>query len=377
MSKKTVKQIKLLIWTTVMVTMFNCGLLSGQTTPTPPPPAPTLEPEASQVASPSDQVEIDYTYTSELITVIYPLYGEILEDYLDVEITNHGAEAVQVIVSSEIQGFTDKSTDTVNVAAGESVSVQQNPLLIPEKIDQLNTEKPANFHLQVAYLENGEGRILLDQTHETIVYGRRDFPWAIEGFNDEEVFELTAAMVMPNDPSVEELIRVAADYTDSGIMTSGYKSVGDADGKLWDRLEAIWEAEDNDYDLTYIDTEISFAAGSVQRIRLPAETLEQKSGNCIELAVLFASAAEALDLEAALLRMPGHAFVAVRTDLENADYYFIETTLIGRADFETAVTVGRDTFNEILPMISEHETYYDWITIADAREKGIMPLPWH
>ena len=75
--------------------------------------------------------------------------------------------------------------------------------------------------------------------------------------------------------------------------------------------------------------------------------------------------------------MPGHVFMSVRTDPVNANDYFIETTLIGQSDFENAAQRGKVLFDEILPQIADHETYYDWIAIKDAREKGIMPLPWH
>jgi hypothetical protein len=39
---------------------------------------------------------------------------------------------------------------------------------------------------------------------------------------------------------------------------------------------------------------VDFTSGPVQRIRLQAEVLEQRSGNCIELAIFYAFAAEAL-----------------------------------------------------------------------------------
>jgi hypothetical protein len=198
----------------------------------------------------------------------------------------------------------------------------------------------------------------------------------IRGFSDPEVFELIAAMSTPNDPAVEALIRQAAEYTSSGIIWSGYGgNVNDKGGGVWDRLQAIWQAEEKDYDLTYISTWVSFAPGSVQRIRLPAEVLEQRSGNCIELALLYAAAAEAMDLEAAIVGVPGHAFVGVRMDQENSDYYFIETTLIGRASFEEAVNRGSEEFKEALPHLDAKEPGYGWVTIRDARQKGILPLP--
>ena len=275
---------------------------------------------------------MDYVYTSELIIVLYPLYGDILDDFTIVTITNNNEESARIVIESEIVGYTSMAIDTVDVEPYETVEIRQNPLLIPEVIDDLNAQKPADFHLRVSYLEQGEKLQILDQTHETLVYARRDFPWAIEGFTSEEVYDLLASMVMPNDPAVEELLRAATDYTNSGIIWSGYSgATNDEDGKVWDRLEAIWEAEAEVYDLIYVDTPVDFTPGSVQRIRLPAEVIEQRSGNCIELALLYASAAEALRLEAAIILVPGHAFVAIRTDQESAIYYPIETTMIGHS----------------------------------------------
>jgi hypothetical protein len=353
--------------------------LTALPNPTEPPeieiPAPG---QPSLDKSHQDSLEVDYLYTSNLITVIYPLYGSILDDFAVITVTNTGAAPAQVVARSEITGYTNQAVDTFTIEAGQSVEVRQNPLLIPEMLDQLNVEKSAQFHIQVTDLVDGEEKLLLDGTGETMIYARRDFPWSIPGFSDEEVFELIAAMVMPNDPAVEELIRNAADYGSSGMMWSGYgEHVDDDDGGVWERLEAIWDAEDDYYDLTYISTWVSFAPGSVQRIRLPAEVLEQRSGNCIELAILFASAAEALDLEAAIIGVPGHAYVAVRTDQVNANYYFVETTMIGQATFEKAVDRGAQEFEEALPYLDDHSEGYGWVNIWDAREKGILPLPWH
>jgi hypothetical protein len=268
--------------------------------------------------------------------------------------------------------------DTITLAPGETIEVRQNPRLVSDAIDDLNVEKPGQFHIRVAELVDGVEKILVEETGETIIYARRDFPWSIPGFSDEEVFELLAAMVTPNDPAVEELIREAADYTESGMMWSGYGGYEhDESGGVWERLEAIWAAEEEVFDLTYISTWVSYAPGSVQRIRLPSETLDQRSGNCIELTLLYASAAEALDLEAAIIGVPGHAYVAVRTDLVNDSYYFIETTLIGQVSFSEAVSAAEAEFDEASPYLDAGEAGYGWVTIPDAREKGILPLPWN
>jgi hypothetical protein len=183
--------------------------------------------------------------------------------------------------------------------------------------------------------------------------------------------------VTPNDPAVEGLIRSAANFDPTGIIVSGYgDQAHDGDGSVWRRLEAIWKAEADTYHLTYISTMTTFAPNSVQRMRLPAEVLDQASGNCVELAALYASVAEAIGLEAAIVRIPGHAFTAIRTDRENAKYYFIETTLIGRADFSEAVNRAGEKWDEVQPHFDAQEEGYAWVTIPDARKKGILPIPW-
>lgn len=325
-----------------------------------------------------DKIEADYVYTSEMITVIYPLFGSQLDDFVTVTLTNNNEVPVKVVVESEVAGYTTKSIDTVELEAGETLEVRQNPRLIPEAIDDLNTQQLGQFHIRVAALDEGVEKQILNETGETTVYARRDFPWSIKGFTDAEVYELLAAMVTPNDPAVEDLLRKAADYTDSGIIWPGYGDhVDDDDGGVWDRLEAIWDAEAEVYDLTYISSSVSFAPGDVQRIRLPAEVLEQQSGNCIELALLYASAAEAMRLEAAIVLVPGHAFVGIRTDEENANYYFIETTMIGDASFSDAVDAGGEAFDEALPHLDAEEESYGWVKVWEARENGILPLQWH
>ncbi len=81
-------------------------------------------------------------------------------------------------------------------------------------------------------------------------------------------------------------------------------------------------------------------------------------------------------MEGAIVLIPGHAFFAVRTDLENANYYFIETTLIGQSDFSTAIDLGLEEWEETLPHLDAEDDGYYWLKIEDAREKGILSMPW-
>ena len=325
----------------------------------------------------ADTISVSYEYTAEMVTVVYHLYGSVLDDFLVMNITNEGDEEASVQVQSQIQDYTTQAVDTVSVGPGESVEVRQNPRLNPEAIDKLNAQQPGSFRVRVLFLDEGQERVVTDDTSEIVVYSRRDFPLSIAGFDKHEVYELFSVMVTPHDPAVEELLRAAADYHPDGLMAGAYGGVeNDENGSVWKRLEAIWEAEANVYDLTYINTWVSFAPGNVQRIRLPSEVMEQRSGNCIELTMLYASAAEALDLEPAIILIPGHAFLAVRMDAVNANYYVVETTMIGQASFKEAVDYGKAELDEAMPHIANQESSYAFITIADNRAEGINPIPW-
>ena len=386
----------------VLFTMLSCSLLTplgqlGSKTATPAPtltpphplvvapqatrpPAPTATPAATatSVSASVDNIDVNYNYVDPLITVLFPLFGtKILDNYMDFTITNRNAQPVRVMTETEIVGYSDKASDTVDIPANGSVDVTENPPLTQASIDNLDIERPASLHVRVVYLQNGDEKLILDETKNVTLTARRDFPWSITGFTQQEDFQLIAAMVTPTDPNVEALIRDAANHTSNGTMVGGYEGdTLDSKGLVWERLSALWDAE-NDDKLTYINTTVTFAPGTYQRIRLPYETLAQQSGNCIETAVLYASAAEALDLQSAIILIPGHAYMAVRMDDTNSQYYVIETTLIGRDTFADAVKVGAQEFQDALPHIDAGEANYAWVDIGDARTAGINPLPWH
>jgi len=380
--------LKLVLVMVVSIIPIACGLLSSvnhqtaqndptqNTAVTEQVELPPVEPTTIVIEGSSDDIAIEYIYTDGLVTALYHLYGNVLDHFVDVYLTNNGTEMITVLVETEIQGYSTTSSDTVNINPNEKVEIHQSPRLIPEAVDKLNSEQPGNFHIVITQLEKDRDRILLEETKEILLYSRRDHVW-IEGLDFHGQFEMYGAWVTPTDPAVEELLRTAADYTSSGIMTNGYGGIeNDEDGSVWDRLEAIWTAEDKNYNLTYVSTMVGFGPNTIQRMRMPYEVLKQGSGNCLELTMLFASAAEAIKLEPAIIRIPGHGFVAIRIDQVNANYYFIETTMIGRAEFKDAVDVGNEEWEETLPHLDAQEDMYSWVTLADVRKKGILPMPW-
>ena len=115
----------------------------------------------------------------------------------------------------------------------------------------------------------------------------------------------------------------------------------------------------------------------MQRLKLPGEVLDGRSGMCVETSTLFASAMEAILLRPILITVPGHVYVTVPISEDSDTYYFLETTLVGRATFEEAIQVASQDWTESTRAVMEADQLddYFWLDVAEARVEGILPTP--
>lgn len=66
----------------------------------------------------------------------------------------------------------------------------------------------------------------------------------------------------------------------------------------------------------------------LQRVLLPEDVLETKSGLCVETSLLLASAIQSANMHAMLVFPPGHAQVAVETWQDSGSYFLLESTAL-------------------------------------------------
>lgn len=338
-----------------------------------PAPAETLSPTLDDLA---DQIEISVLYFDHLITGLYHMYGISLDNLVDVTITNHSSQTAHLRIENEVVEFTTPAVTTLTLGPGESETIYHNPVLRRDAIDSLMNSRSASLVTRIVLI-SGEREIeLFNQSEEVLMYARRDFPAGV--YPERPFFSLViymSAWVTPNDPGIEALLRNAADWHADGAIAAGYPNLyNDDDLDVFHRLEAIWNAIAYDYQVKYLSTTVSFAPGAVQRIRLPGEVLEQHAGNCIELTMLMASAAEAIDLHPIIIIIPGHAFLGVRTAPESGGVYYIETTMIADATLREAIRVGKQEFEACEDRTAAEG--YMRVDIPEARSIGILPMPW-
>lgn len=118
--------------------------------------------------------------------------------------------------------------------------------------------------------------------------------------------EMVAAFVQPNDAAIDRLLKKAAQVlrnSDRSPALNGY----DAGPKhAWEILSAIWTALAAEK-LDYVFPPASFEQTG-QKVRSPGQIFDAGIGTCLDLALMFAAAAEQAGLNPLIVFTGGHAF---------------------------------------------------------------------
>lgn len=141
---------------------------------------------------------------------------------------------------------------------------------------------------------------------------------------------------------------------------------------VYDALASIYEElRARGFSYTNISTAY-YDSERVQYIRRPRELIASRTGNCIEGSVVFASVLENMGMQPVIYRIPGHAFVGVRSAPGSEVVWPVETTLLGAAPFGTAFSYGimEVLDNASLPLETGHT-----IDVTAARRLGLRPIP--
>jgi hypothetical protein len=287
-----------------------------------------------------------------------------------------GKKYVRLRLISYIDGYSSRAIETVELTAKNSeATVNQLPVFFADRLRGVTELTRATLHIQVDDLDQKTERqstfpiwLLARTSAYNGVYDPAKGKWI-------DLSYYCAAWVTPNDAEVMRLLRRAAELHPEKHI-SGYQ-VDKAE--VHKQVEAIYNALKAE-EITYIHSITSFGAGkmeNMQRVRLPRESLLNKSANCIDGTVLMASILEAASLNPALVFVPGHAFLAWETQEGNNDWDFVETTMIGTDDFNAAVKSGRlqaaRQKKKAKQTLNPEE--FSLFSLAELRsQRGIMPM---
>jgi hypothetical protein len=228
-----------------------------------------------------------------------------------------------------------------------------------------------------------------------------DCPFAViwDEENSRDVSFMFAAYVNEQHPFVDKILREALNR---GVVDSftGYQS-GDP-ATVYRQVYAVWDAL-SQRDVRYSNITASAAASQIvysQHVRLIDESINNAQANCVDGSVLLASVLRKIDIQPALVFVPGHCYLAFALDAEGKQWAGLETTLLGSplgdspdlvdlnevvgeqfnkerswGTFRSAVAGGgKDLADKKEKFADPNDPNHRIISIATARQMGILPI---
>jgi len=330
----------------------------------------------NQPAAVKSDIKVDVVPMQSVTPAIYLQMPNLKITFVDFEITNNGDNSIRLSVESDIQGYSEKAIDTVDIGPHATVVVGQTPMLKPDAIPQEIAN--ATLHYKIA---DSNGAVILEQTLPVKIYARDTMLWAIkEGdeWTDTSIF--IGAFVTPHAPEIDDLVRKAAEYHPENSM-QGYQCSACSD-QQWSeytqaQVKAVYEALQNDYRLKYINSTIAYSNESEapQRVRIPAESLRNGSSNCIDGTVLYAAALESMDMHPYIVITPSHAFLCYETNPDDPNSVTcLETTMTGSASYEAATETGEQELAQERSNGNIESGKSKILSIQLLRANGILPM---
>jgi hypothetical protein len=348
------------------------------------PPPPTSRPRLLGPDTTELRVETKL-HMQPLPTGIYHLLDPETDPLFTVTVTNLARQPRRIRVTSFLEGLSAQAVKTLELKRkDEQATFPMHPTLLPERARLVTEIQWATLHVVVDILGNTREDTtpektpfpVLCESHNTfpvLCLARTSSFNAVRRPDTGEMVDLTkyyGAWVTPYIESVQERIRHAAGSLTADLGIQGYQR----DRNTVTRQVQVLYGSLKEAGLTYVNSVTDFGAAPghvTQRTRLPRESLAQKSANCIDGTVLMASLLEGASLNPALVLVPGHAFVGWETWQDSGEWSYLETTMIGSAEFGAACASAKKQYEK-------HDTFYpDSLrrhAVADLRRAGIFPM---
>lgn len=219
------------------------------------------------------------------------------------------------------------------------------------------------------------------QWHDQVIYRDTHSVWLAPldewSLIDEDICWLPS-FVQPRDPAVAEIIHSAQNFlqclADSGSAGfDGYQSYAPSERRdKWlgvDRqVQAIWSALVFARRLHYINPPPSYI-NAMQRLRTPHQTIQQQRGTCIDLALLFASCLEWIEVYPVIFLLQDHAFPGYWKSSEAYQRFFDVRADLG--DSADEIDLGKAT-KPGMPWVADRSSYQEIKKFVDNGE--LIPL---
>lgn len=283
---------------------------------------------------------------------------------VNVTISNPTDASIRNRIAVRVPGWSDQEIQIVELGAGEVRTFRFSPTF-HERLYRNLEIAAATAEVEIS---TTAGAPVFETTAQLRLRSADDMYWG----SQFKYAPFIASWVTPHDLQVEKVLSQAKEFAPLRRLP-GYepwKGATEQEKSTSIQAKAIYNAIKRS-GLSYVKSSTTFGKNLnvTQRVRMPKESLNQSSANCIDASVMFASLFENLGMDPVVVLVPGHAYVGVRVARGSQRYLFIDVALTGRTTFENAVRsaeAGLAKFgaNDITR-----------IPIDQARDQGIYPMP--
>jgi hypothetical protein len=302
-------------------------------------------------------------------TAIVHIFDAKTQPLVSYRITSQEIKRLRLI--SYVEGYSARAVDTVETEKFTPVDVTQLPTFFPDRLSLVTELTRASLNVEVQDLD---ARTEVHKTVPVWLLARTTAPLQVQDPSSDTWLDMSkylGVFVTPNAPAIMKYLQVATSKHPNKRLV-GYQGNED---EVLSQVRAIYDALAGT-GIKYVNSVIDFTPESglsTQRVRLPRESIENASANCIDGTVLMASLLEAVSLNPAIVIIPGHAFLAWESWRNNSKWCYIETTMISNAPFEDACARGQQTVGKWSLSGADPATFKR-LSLRDLRAQGITPL---
>ena len=304
---------------------------------------------------------------SEIFSAYYPYYVATQSNLFIIRYSS--SSPVTLLMSVSIEGFSQAEIHTVN-ATPDVKSISFRPLAMNQALRQLTVDNNTWLHVQIT----DAARHLYYVDDSPLLLRSR---WLMQWIAANRL--KIAAWVTPDDPAVIALDKQAEALLQSQQQPIPLAMIGYANGvasarAVRDQVDAIFDAMRLDYHIHYSQESVPYSGPgdtrvALQKIKLPKEVLQQRSGMCIELTALLASAVERIGLHSEIVIIPGHAFLGVAVTTDNTQFEYWDVGQVN--DNVAGDSANLWTDKEYLRNAKQ---IVDTIVVSDARHQSVGPM---
>lgn len=289
---------------------------------------------------------LDYNWTintlptGEFLSCFAHLYGnEYWQskgfNFASVQIDNAGgAESESRTISVAVQGYTNTAMKNVSLAPREKKTIYLNPTFTAD-LKMITAPTSANAVLRVL---RSDGTLSYNDTKKITILPANYLYWS----KDSILRTFSIVFSAPTADPIRRLVSVANKTTPFDAM-SGYKEV-----KGFTREEVVEGQSRAIYNtlkalgVTYVNSSLTLYETKAQTIKTAKQVLTDYSGNALEIALLYVSALESIELKPYLIFITGHALVGVAEWRDSDRLLYLDTSLVSKSSYEDARSRGKE-----------------------------------